>query len=68
MEVNQQILKRAIKFLGLIFMVCGCLLFVYYLFIPPEAILLFFAIIPQLVFPILILSVGIALNMISEAL
>ena len=68
MEVDQQKLKSAIKFLGIIFIVCGALLFVYYLFIPPEAILLFFAIIPQLVFPIIILSIGIALNMISKAL
>ncbi len=49
-------------------MICGCLLFIDYLFIPPNAILFGLVFLPQIVSPILIASVGIALNMISKAL
>ncbi|MFW9874953.1 MAG: hypothetical protein ACFFG0_17745 [Candidatus Thorarchaeota archaeon] len=67
--MEQQTIKEALKFLGLVFIVCGGILFTYNLiFTYPFNAYFSIAIIPNLIPPTLIISIGIAFNMVSKAL
>ncbi len=60
MEINENIIKRAFNFLGLVFIICGAILFFYpFLLIPSISLL---GIIPQFIYSTLIISIGVTLN------
>lgn len=66
--MDQQTLKRALSFLGLVFMICGSILLFFNSILYPFELYGFGGYIPQLIPPILILSIGVALYMVSKGL
>ncbi len=68
LEIEQQLIKRAIKFLGLIFMMCGGIIIIFNIIFLPGRTILLPDFLPDFIFWILIFSVGYALDMVSRAL
>ncbi len=68
MEIDQQLIQSAIKFLGLMFMMCGGIIIIYDIIFLPARSILFIDFLPGLIPWILIFSVGYALDMVSRAL
>jgi len=68
LQIDQQLIKSAIKFLGLMFMMCGGFIIAYNIIFLPVRSILFSNLFPDFIPWILIFSIGYALNMISKAL
>ncbi len=68
MEIDQQLVKSAIKFLGLMFMICGGFIIAYEIIFLPVRSILFEDLFTDFIPWILIFSVGYALNTVSRAL
>jgi len=68
LEIDQQLLKSAIKFLGLMFMMCGGIIIIFNIIFLPGLTIFLSDLLPAFIPWILIFSIGYALNMISKAL
>ena len=72
MEIDQNLVKDALKFLGYAFIICGAIygfFNIFYFTIPgSDFFFVIFEIIYAAIFPALIISVGVTLKFISNAL